>query len=433
MFEVTQQNLDIYKNLYPLDSNIQALTVDALKAKAAEKPYDWSTITWEEIRESSVDETLLAENVPISITDCQMNIGYVVFDALCLALGAVGLRSTVSGTTIQAIFNAASPAVPAIEQAIARIGQAGATLTDKAKGVFSILSAIWSGGSLGAVFSAFLGSLTYWDAALYGLTGLATIVAAVATDGVAFVAQVVILLASFGFLVSDSVKAISACGITVSGTVAEGRMRSPLKSMQDTGFPGWTQVPNSGTVSFVTILSDGTLAGIGLDNTVYILEFINDVWTPIPNSGAITSLSEFSGLFIGTGTDNQLWYTLELGTAWTLADNSASVLCATFMLDGTILAVGTDQLLYTRAGLNDNWEQIPGSGSVTSVAVMPDGTLSGVGDDGQIYVRGDDPTTPWILVPNSGVIMSLAAWPGEAMVVGVGRDNLLYIASMMPE
>jgi hypothetical protein len=91
------------------------------------------------------------------------------------------------------------------------MGAAGASKMDLAKGVFEILKTIFNGGCFGAVFSAFVSSLSWWDAALYAVTGTATIIAALATDGIAFAAEVVILLATFGFLVSDSVKAVSAC------------------------------------------------------------------------------------------------------------------------------------------------------------------------------------------------------------------------------
>jgi hypothetical protein len=43
---------------------------------------------------------------------------------------------------------------------------------------------------------------------------MATIVAALATDGVAFVAEVIILLATFGFLVADSINCVKVCGLT---------------------------------------------------------------------------------------------------------------------------------------------------------------------------------------------------------------------------
>lgn len=361
-----------------------------------------------------------------------MNIGYVIFDAVCLALGAVGLRATVRGSTIQAIFQAATPAMSGIEQAIAQIGRSGATAVDQAKGVFNILKAIWSGGSLGAVFSAFTGSLTWWDMALYGVTGLATIVAALATDGLAFVAEVVILLASFGFLASDSVKAIQACNLTQTPAPAPQAFLAAKASAQGGQFSAWTPIPGSGAVTFITVLPDGTLAGIGTDKNVYTRQSLTDSWALIADSGSVTSLSTLGGLYIATGTDNQIYYTLSLGTAWQLASNSGAVTCVTFLSDGRILGIGTDQSLYVRSDLNDVWVPIPESGNVVSVAVLSDGTIAGVGTDNLIYVR-EALTSVWVQVAGSGAIISLAALPNAGVIVGVGTDNNLYTTPMMDQ
>ena len=49
--------------------------------------------------------------------------------------------------------------------------------TEVAGAVFGIISTIYSGGCLGAVVSAFLGTLTWYNAMLYGATALGTIMA----------------------------------------------------------------------------------------------------------------------------------------------------------------------------------------------------------------------------------------------------------------
>jgi len=114
----------------------------------------------------------------------------------------------------EAVGNAAKPSLSAIETIIADITAESATITDVAWGVYKILKTIYSAGCLGAVIDAFLTSLSYWQKILYGATALGTIVAAVATDGVAFVGEIVIELATFGFLVDDSIKAVEACNLT---------------------------------------------------------------------------------------------------------------------------------------------------------------------------------------------------------------------------
>lgn len=209
MTDITQQQLNLFKSLFPNRKDIQELTPEIVQSKADEESFDLKTIRWEDLIQAKWQSSSVPDDSLITITNCQMSIGYVVFDAISLALGAVGLRATVKASTIQAIFNAVSPSQSALEAIIASMS--GASKIDQAKGVFNILKLIYNGGSLGAVFSAFADSLTWWDALLYAVSGLATIVAAVATDGVAFVAEVVVLLASFGFLTSDTVKAVQAC------------------------------------------------------------------------------------------------------------------------------------------------------------------------------------------------------------------------------
>ncbi|QQE79542.1 hypothetical protein [Alicyclobacillus sp. SO9] len=209
MASITQKQLDDFKNLFPDNPHIQALTLDEVLRNTKGKTVDWNTIQFNQ----PTAQPLVAP-AEISLSACEKQIGYVIFDIVCLGVGAVGLRSGVNGGTVEAVAGAAAPVLNKIEVIIARMGAPGASTTDLAKGVFDILSTIWTGGCLGAVFSAFMQSLTWWDMVLYGITGTATIIAACATDGAAFVAEVVILLATFGWLVTDSVRAYQVCGMS---------------------------------------------------------------------------------------------------------------------------------------------------------------------------------------------------------------------------
>ena len=198
---ITQEHLDDYQALHPDHEEISNLTLEDVHNNTSCSGIDWSVLAGIE------HET--GAGSPIS--DCEMKIAYVIFDVICLAIGAVGLRSTVRASTIEVVAEAAGPAMSRLEETIARIAAEDASLLDQAMGVFDVLKTIYSAGCLGAVFSAFTHSLTWWDAVLYGIVGTATMIAAVATDGAAFAAEVALVLASFGFLVSDSVKAVEAC------------------------------------------------------------------------------------------------------------------------------------------------------------------------------------------------------------------------------
>jgi hypothetical protein len=204
MSTLSQKQWDSYKSVFPNDKKLQALSLAELFQNTDGGKIDWDNLTGKE-------HDAGARTAAISIDPCALNIGYVVFDVICLAIGAVGLRAGATAETAEKVAEAAKPVMSKLETIIAKMSAEGASKTDLATGTFKILQILWSGNALGAVLSAFLGSLTWYYALLYGATALATIVAAVATDGVAFIAEVVIELATFGFLVADSINAAKAC------------------------------------------------------------------------------------------------------------------------------------------------------------------------------------------------------------------------------
>lgn len=295
MMSITQKQTDDFKNLYPASPQIQALTLADVLAHTSGKTVDWSSIQFQ-----SPNTAAMVAGRSLSLTECQANIGYVIFDVLCLAVGAVGLRASVDARTIEGIFHATAPVAARIEVIIAEMGAAGASNTDRAYGVFRILSAIYSGGSLGAVFSAFTASLTWWDMILYGITGTATIIAALATDGIAFVAEVAILLATFGFLASDSVKAVQACSLPAPTNLTDGtRIRNASDGRIYLALDGALRyIPDAQT--YVNLFKDWSSA------------------TSMPNVDNYligTPITEGASLVRGT-PDNKVFLLLEGGKRW---------------------------------------------------------------------------------------------------------------------
>ena len=198
---ITQKDLDQYKVLMPHDEKLQSLTLFELLQNVDNSNVDYSKITYK-------DSGLLEG----STWSCVEGIGFVVFDCVCLVLGAVSLRSSVTSEVAEDIAKAVEPVVPKLEQYIKTIKAAESSKTDIAWAVFGVISTIYSGSCLGAVLSSFLGSLTWYNSILYGATAMGTILAACFTDGAAEVGIIVVELATAGFLVQDSINCGEACG-----------------------------------------------------------------------------------------------------------------------------------------------------------------------------------------------------------------------------
>ena len=145
------------------------------------------------------------------MTDCQIKIGYVIFDCLCLLLGAAECRAALTEEAAESMAKAAEPVLSKMEQYIVTLADEEASTLDKSKAIFNVASTIWSGGCLGEVVSAWLGTLTLTDKVLYSATALTTLLAMFATDGAAEIGVLGVELATAGWVVNDSIKCSEAC------------------------------------------------------------------------------------------------------------------------------------------------------------------------------------------------------------------------------
>ena len=201
MRTITPASFQAYKVLYPDDKRLQALTLEELFEHTGGGLVNWETISYKQDATLAVSSTL----------DCAMSIGYVVFDCVCLFLGAATLRASVTAEVAEDMAKASEPVMNQLSKYIKTMSAAESSRFEVATAVFGIISTIYSGGCLGAVLGAFLNSLTWYNAILYGATALGTILAAVATDGAAEIGIIVVELATAGFLVGDSINCSKAC------------------------------------------------------------------------------------------------------------------------------------------------------------------------------------------------------------------------------
>jgi hypothetical protein len=202
---LTQANLDRFKALYPEDSKIQALTLEEIIAYSEGKRLDGTDA-------HVLAQPRLETRLGARPTACQLAVAGVVIDCILVIVGAVGLHGRLPGSAVEEVARVIEPELPEIEKIIAVIADTAASNMDRARAIFKVGALIYSAGMLEAVYKAIVNSLTPWDMALYGTLGMAELVAAFATDGVALAAVIVAELAQVGFVISDSFKVAGACG-----------------------------------------------------------------------------------------------------------------------------------------------------------------------------------------------------------------------------
>lgn len=201
---LTQSNLDRFKQLFPEDGRLQALTLDELVRYAAGK--DLTGVGAEIVAPS--DRALRSVG---PVTDCQIAVAGVVVDCIFVIAGAIGLHGKLPPSAVEEVARIIEPELSEIEKIVRILADSASSTKMRAKAIFDIGKLIYTAGMLEAVYKAIVNSLTWWDMALYGTLGLAELVAAFATDGVALIALVVAEIAQVGFVISDSVKVVNAC------------------------------------------------------------------------------------------------------------------------------------------------------------------------------------------------------------------------------
>jgi hypothetical protein len=242
----TQAQLDEYKVQYPNDPAIQSLTLAEVNANTTGTVVDYD----------SVPQIASYTNKRGVVSDCAIAVGVVVFDTVLLAFGAAAVGKTATRAAATAMAEAVAPAMNALETIIARMGAPNASYWDKAVGFYKILSAIWDAGCFGAVLDAFLGALSWWEGVAYGIVGVATVVAIFATDGLALIAEIVLLLAGVVSLLVDIVDAVNKCS----------KIKSQVKPITDPAKPpkfafagGVVGALKTFSNNFVTIVKGGGL------------------------------------------------------------------------------------------------------------------------------------------------------------------------------
>ena len=140
---------------------------------------------------------------------CSMKLAWCIIDAIFLAAALPELRGgatehtaravqwavdDVLATEIEQIVRKMEFALSTANQGLSTSGARTITLEgawDIASGCASIMGAIWGAGQGSSLIAAIYHTLTWYDAALFAISGMASVVAMLATDGIAWAAIVV--------------------------------------------------------------------------------------------------------------------------------------------------------------------------------------------------------------------------------------------------
>jgi hypothetical protein len=260
---LTQENLNAFKSLFPQDEQIQALTLQQVIFQAQYTIVDLEAVVRSNLSDSRFDSAVSTEisteaSLRAGVSTCLTAVGMVVFDCISLALGAVALRRSISQAVGVAMGNVIAPAQSAIEIIVTQMSAVGASAMDKAKGIFEILKLIYKGGMLGAVYKAFTANLTWWQAVIFGVTSLGSLVLAFATDGLALAAEIVLLLVGFTSLGIDLAAAVSACRLHPGTNTNPAPIPTPVP-----GTDPYVTTPlgalRTSNGNFITCVSEGGL------------------------------------------------------------------------------------------------------------------------------------------------------------------------------
>jgi hypothetical protein len=188
----------------------------------------------------------------------------------------------------------------------------------------------------------------------------------------------------------------------------------------------WSQIPNSGVITAITVMHNGVILGIGINKGLYTRATPISDWVEVPNSGYMVSVSIMpNGSILGVGPDGLLYTRTTLTSNWVKApDTGGAVTSAAVMQDGSIIGIGMTQKLYRRANLDSIWVEVPNSGTTTSITVMPDGSILGVGPDKFLY-RRITLNSDWIKILNSSAITGVAVL-NDGSILGIGTDRGLW-------
>ncbi len=195
----------------------------------------------------------------------------------------------------------------------------------------------------------------------------------------------------------------------------------------------WVAYPNSGNVVGIVVRPEnGRTIAAGTDGNLYVhnADLKNATpWTgPVPNSGTVIAIAlrpDHAHTLLGVGGNHLLYQWQEKEMNWCPLQTDGKVIGITVRPDNLVIGIGENyRLCYLSP--DNKWIDGQDTTMMKSVAAMSDGSLVGVGMEGTLYTQ-QTLADPWVMVPNSGVVTSVAVVPAGVNIGSwrppVGSDS----------
>jgi hypothetical protein len=158
----------------------------------------------------------------VTVSPCAKAVIRCGIDVTLLGLSLAGLRTANTRRVIDAAIRAVGGTPLQGLEHIVFMYNAASGAWNKAKVAFKILGGFYNVGGFRAVLRALREEMSWWDWMLTGLILAAQIIAWVVSDGIAFVAEVALVILGFANLAEDIYFAVTACQSTRSASPEPG-------------------------------------------------------------------------------------------------------------------------------------------------------------------------------------------------------------------
>jgi len=146
----------------------------------------------------------------LSVSPCATAVVKAAFDCLSLLASLFGLIVTFTQTQFRSLYLAIGDVPSKLIVLLDAIKNTEGA--QRALAIGKYIGGLWNVGAFKAWWGVITDSLSWWQWVVLGVTVVAQVIAWVATEWVAFAAEVVLVLASLPTLIADVINAVSVCG-----------------------------------------------------------------------------------------------------------------------------------------------------------------------------------------------------------------------------